>query len=239
VVYKPYDAYLYLIDFLDIFYHGDYRKLNQYISFKNYYEVFKIFDERIYKKNEDFNYVATDNYIIIKYGDRLHIIFLNEKYVLCNARTESINDLELLIGICDLYRKIYFPDVIVKMIGEEYVEITTVIPKDILDKLMMETGENLEAKTTEYFFSTMADDIDALMQYCGGVHVFVGKYGNLKVKIHIGLETNIISEGSDHELIRYRDMRYFLNFVYRLYNEFYVLWLDTSDMKFRIIQEDE
>ena len=48
-----------------------------------------------------------------------------------------------------------------------------------------ETGENLEAKTTEYFFNTLAEDIDALMQYCGGVHVFVGKYGNLKLKIHI------------------------------------------------------
>lgn len=238
VVYKPYDSYLYLIDFLDIFFHGDYRKLNQYISFKNYYEVFKIFDERIYKKQEDFHYVATDNYIIIKYGDRLHIIFLNENYVLCNARTESINDLEVLLGICDLYRKLYFPDVIVKMVEDQYVEITTIIPKDILEKLKMETGENLEAKTTEYFFSTLADDIDALTQYCGGVHVFVGKYGNLKIKVHFGLETNIKSEGTNRQFIKYRDMRLFLNFIYRLYNEFYVLWMDTSDIQFRIIHED-
>jgi len=238
VVYRPYDGYLYLIDFFDIFYHGDYRKLNKFVSFKNYYEIHKIFDERIYKKNEDFNYVATENYIIIKYGDRLHILFLNENYALCNARTEAIDSLELLLGICDLYRKLYFPDVIVKLVEDKYVEITTIIPKDILDNLKMETGENLEVKTTEYFFRTMADDIDALMEYCGGIHVFVGKYGNLKVKLHIGLETNIISEGSEHEIIRYRDMRLFLNFVYRLYNEFYILWLDTSDIKFRIIHEE-
>ena len=34
VVYRPFDSYLYLVDFLDIFFHGDYRRLNRYISKK-------------------------------------------------------------------------------------------------------------------------------------------------------------------------------------------------------------
>ena len=35
VIYKPFDAHVYLVDFLDIFFHGDYRKLNKFLSFKD------------------------------------------------------------------------------------------------------------------------------------------------------------------------------------------------------------
>jgi len=39
VIYKPNDAYLYLIDFFDVFFHGDYRKLNKFFSKEDFKET--------------------------------------------------------------------------------------------------------------------------------------------------------------------------------------------------------
>ncbi|MFW9882411.1 MAG: hypothetical protein ACFFG0_55825 [Candidatus Thorarchaeota archaeon] len=75
LIYRPFDAYLYLIDFLDVFFHGDYRKLNKFISFNKWDEVFKIFDDRIHNRNEKFEYLKIDNYLILKFEDRIHPIY--------------------------------------------------------------------------------------------------------------------------------------------------------------------
>ncbi len=61
VVYKPFDTYLYQVDFLDIFFHGDYRKLNKFISFRSWDDALKIFDYRINKQKEGFYYHHTAN----------------------------------------------------------------------------------------------------------------------------------------------------------------------------------
>ena len=68
VIYRPFDTYLYIIDFLDVYFHGDYRKLNKFITKKELKEVFKILDDRINNRDEDFQYFLSDkkNYLIIK-----------------------------------------------------------------------------------------------------------------------------------------------------------------------------
>ena len=109
VVYKPFDAYLYQVDFLDVFFHGDYRKLNKFISFRKWEETLQIFDERI-NKGDNFIYELTENYLVFKYDEKIHVMFLNENYALCNANRETITDLEILYALCEIHRRQFFPE---------------------------------------------------------------------------------------------------------------------------------
>ncbi|TFG09054.1 MAG: hypothetical protein EU539_00650 [Promethearchaeota archaeon] len=225
VVYKPFDAYLYLVDFLDIFFHGDYRKLNKFISFKNWNEALEIFDERI-KKGEEFNYYLKENHMIFKFDDRIHVIFIEEKYVLCNANRENIATLNLLSAICEFYTKLYFPEVDVRLIPKQHVEVTTVLPKDIIKKIS-ETPimEDNPSKTDHYFWNVFHDDIEGMMKYCKEIHLNVDWNNNLLIKLCFNLETNDFNEDGKRIPLRFRDLRLMLNFVHRLYNDFYVIWL--------------
>jgi len=217
VVYRPYDSYLYLVDYLDVFFHGDYRKLNKFISKKDFKDAFHIFDDRINNRDEDFQYFLTDdeNYIIVKYDDKLHVIFINEGYVLCNANREEIKSLELLKGLCSLFAKLYFPEISLKLIPSKFVEIVTYIPKDILSKISEKKPENEEKKQDNYLWNVFPNDLDALSQYCREISLYLDKKDNLVLKLHLNVEIPI----------RYKDLRLIFNIIYRLYNDFYILWV--------------
>lgn len=226
VVYRPFDAYLYLVDFLDIFFHGDYRKLNKFISFQNWSEALEIFDDRIENRNENFRYHLKGNYMIFKYDDRLHIIFIDEKYVLCNANRENIASLELLAAICEFYVKLYFPEIKVRLIKSKYVEVTSILPKDVVNKISKApvVAEN-PSKLDHYFWNVFYEDLEAMLQFCKEIHLEYDWMGNLLIKLDINVETNNFNEKGNRILLRYRDLRFLLNFIQRLYNEFYVIWL--------------
>jgi len=226
VVYRPVDAYLYLVDFLDIFFHGDYRKLNKFISFQNWSEALEIFDDRIKNQNENFRYHQKGNFLIIKYDDRLHIVFVDEKYVLCNANRENIVSIELLQAICEFYAKLYFPEIKVKLTKSNYVEITSILPKDVLNTIS-ETPAEAEnpSKLDHYFWNVFYEDLEGMLQFCKEIHLEYDWMGNLLIKLWINLETNNFNEKKYKIQLRYRDLRFLLNFIQRLYNEFYVIWL--------------
>ncbi len=226
VVYRPFDAYLYLVDFLDIFFHGDYRKLNKFISFQNWSEALEILDDRIKNRGENFRYHLKGNYLIFKYDDRLHIIFIDEKYVICNANRENIASLELLEGICKFYAKLYFPEIKVKSIKSEYVEITSILPKDVVNTIS-ETPAVAEnpSKLDHYFWNVFDEELEAMQQFCKEIHLEYDWMVNLLIKLDINLETNNFNEKRNRIQLRYRDLRFLLNFIQRLYNEFYVFWL--------------
>lgn len=225
VVYKPFDAYLYLIDFLDVFFHGDYRKLNKFISFKNWDDTFKIFDDRI-DRGEDFRYQLTGNYMIFKYGDRIHIIFINEKYALCNAHRENINSLEILFGLCELYRKFHFPEFKVKYNPSKFVEISAIVPRDVIFNISSNPNPEEDlSKLDDYFWNTFPKDLDALLEISQGISLKINQYThNLVIKLYLNLETNSYV-GVRKNSLRYRDLRLLFNFFYRLYFEFYELHL--------------
>ena len=228
IVYKPFDAYLYLVDFLDIFFHGDYRKLNKFISFKNWDDALKIFDDRIYNRDENFHYYLKNNYFIIRYDDRLHIIFIEENYVLCNARGESIASIDLLSGICEFYANLYFPDVKVKLIRSEFVEITITLPSDIINKISnAPVAQENSSKSDHYFWNVFYEDLETMTQFCQTIHLEIDYVGNLLIKLDINLVTNNYDEKQKPLPLRYRDLRFLLNFVQRLYTDFYIYWLPT------------
>ncbi|MHA1491853.1 MAG: hypothetical protein ACTSRI_19640 [Promethearchaeota archaeon] len=227
VVYRPNDVYLYLIDFLDIFFHGDYRKLNKFISFKNWDDVLKIFKDRIENRNEDFKFKQTDNFITFKYGERIHVIYINENYVLCNANRESIDNLELLKSLCELYKNIYFPDVKIKLIPSQFVELSIIMTGDVISRIKNTLPLDNDSKLDHYFWETFPNDLDALTQLCKEIHLNLDYNNNLTIKLDIGIESNNYSESEGKKInkLRFRDLNLIKNFIYRLYNEFYIIWL--------------
>jgi len=226
VVYRPYDAYLYLIDFVDVFFHGDYRKLNKFVSFKNWDEAFKIFDDRIHNRNEKFDYLLTENYLFFKFEDRIHVIFLNELYVLCNANRENIPDLELLQGVCKLYSGINFPEVKLRQRQSKHVEITVKVPYDVLNEISTEPSIKNDSKADQYFWNTFWEDLNALTQYCDEIHLQMDKNQNLEITLYLSTETSNYDEEENPVPLRFRDLRLILNFINRIYQDYFVLRVD-------------
>jgi len=228
VVYKPSDSYLYLIDFLDIFFHGDYRKLNKFISFKNWDEAFRIFDERI-KNGEKFRYHKTDNYLLIKYEDRLHIVFLEEGYALTNTNRESIVDLELIKGILELYSQISFPDFNIKLVSNKYVETKLKIPFDIVSNVTEEISqvENEHKENPDYYFwNTFPEDLFRLSEFCEKINLDMNRVKDIVLIMQIDTETKNYSDNSKRNIpLRYRDLQKIIDFIDFIYNKFYVIWI--------------
>ncbi|MDX1797937.1 MAG: hypothetical protein R3255_04755 [Candidatus Lokiarchaeia archaeon] len=225
VIYRPFDAYLYLIDFLDVFFHGDYRKLNKFISLNKLEEAYKIFEDRIHNRNEKFEYLKTENHLIFKFEDRIHIIYLNEKYVLCNANRENITSLELLNGICQLYANIYFPEINLAFMPSKHVEISLKVPYEILTNISREPLQDSSTKADEYFWNTFWEDLNALTQYCDQISLHEDINRNLEINLHISLLTNNYNEEGEKLKLRYRDLRLILNFASRIYTEYYIIWI--------------
>lgn len=217
VIYRPVDSYLYLIDFLDVFFHGDYRQLNKFLSKKDFKEIMKIFDDRINNREENFQYLLTKdkNYVIFKFDDKIHVIFINENYALCNANRDYVNNLEILKGLCDLFASLYFPEVERLLIPGDRVQIKTYFPKDVLTEISEKPPDNEDSKRDSYIWNTFANDLDALSQFSKEINLYIDKNGNLKIKLHLGLKP----------LIRYRDLRLIFNIIFRLYNDFYIIWV--------------
>lgn len=225
VVYKPNDAYLYSIDFLDVFFHGDYRKLNKFLAKKDFKEAIKIFDDRIHNRDENFQYFLSKNknFIVFKFEEKIHILFINENYSLCNANRESITNLELLQTLTELFAQLFFPEVKIKINPENNLEITTIVPGDVLKGLSKEPplNEN-ESKKDEYFWNVFPNDLDALSQYCTEIKLFFNRRNDLAIKLIL----NVNSFGNKSiPTLRYRDLRLIFNIIFRLYNDFYIIWV--------------
>ena len=225
VVYKPYDTYLYLIDFLDVFFHGDYRKLNKFISFENWDEAKKIFDDRIKNRSENFTYLLTENYFIFKFEDKIHVIFLEEKFVLCNANREKIHSLELLLGICKLYAEQFFPEINLKQRSPNNVDITVKIPYEVLTKIGDKPSTENHSKVDDYFWNTFWEDLNALTHYCDEMHLQMDKNQNLEITLSLSLLTSIYSEEGERVPLRFRDLRLILSFLTRIYTDYYIIWI--------------
>ena len=225
IIYRPYDAYLYLVDFLDVFFHGDYRKLNKFLSFKNWEEAIKIFDDRINNRNEKFTYLLTENYFFFKFEDKIHIVFFDEGYALCNANRENIVSLEMLHGLCKLYADIYFPEVNLSLLGSKHVEISVKIPYDVLTEIKSEAAEINDSKTDNYFWNTFWEDLNALSQFCDEMHLQMDKNQNLEIALSISLLSSNYSEDEKRLPLRFRDLRLILNFITRIYTDYYIIWV--------------
>ena len=130
VIYRPNDSYLYLVDFFDVYFHGDYRKLNKFFSKKDFRGANRIFDDRINNRDENFQYLLThdQNFMIFKYDEKIHVCFIAENYALCNANRENITNLELLYGLCQLFARIYFPEIKLKLNLEFLVRERLILP---------------------------------------------------------------------------------------------------------------
>ncbi|MBY9014334.1 MAG: hypothetical protein KGD68_01450 [Candidatus Lokiarchaeota archaeon] len=225
VIYKPNDTYLYLIDFFDVFFHGDYRNLNKFFSKEDFKGASKIFNDRINNRDENFRYLLTKDhkFMIFKYDEKIHVCFINENYALCNAIRENITNLKLLFGLCTLFSQIYFPEVKLNLIPDDCVEITTIIPKDTLSSISNEIPKNEDSKRDTYIWNVFPSELDALSQFCKEISIFIDGKQNLKIKLSISVKAENQKNNISSVMLRYRDLRLVFNILFRLYNDFFVL----------------
>lgn len=225
IIYKPHDAYLYLVDFLDVYFHGDYRKLNNFISSQNWDEVMKIFKIRIEDQKEKFTYYRTKNYMIFQYNEEIHMINLAQKYAICNAKNESIESIELLKGLFELFKTVYFPDVEIELTTEGFVEISIRMTSDIISTIKGSLPVDASSKLDSYFWGVFPNDLDALTQFCKEIDLDFDDNNNLIIKLDINLESNNDFDEHQKLQLRYRDLKLIENFIYRIYNDFYIVWV--------------
>ncbi len=227
VTYHPHDSYLYTIDFFDVYFHGDYRKLNKLIAFKNWEGAFKIFDERIYKRNENFKYSLTEekNYLIFLFEERIHILYINENYAICNAKREEINSLELIHGLVSFYMGLNFPDILVHYVPKEKVKISAKIPREVIRKISdappLENGSNID----KYFWKDFMEDVETLSNICGEINLNFNYIGDLEIQLNLLSSSNSYIDNNKMP-IRFRDLRLLFNFINRIYQDYYILHLE-------------
>ncbi|MHA1724031.1 MAG: hypothetical protein ACTSXH_04215 [Promethearchaeota archaeon] len=233
VIYFPHDTYLYIVDFFDVFFHGDYRKLNKLIVFKQWKDAFKIFDHRIHVEKENFKYYLTEgkNYLIFFFEDRIHVLYLNKNYALCYANREVIYSLELLYGLIYFYCSLNFPDILLRLIPDERVELIAKIPNDILIKVSNNGLNEENLKYDQYFWGEFADDIEKLSFICEEVNLIQDENGDLQIKLNI-IPTSISNDNNKRRvLIKFRDLRTIFDFVNRIYQDYYILHLEDYLVK--------
>lgn len=226
VVYKPSDSYLFLIDFLDIFFHENYRRLNKFITFKNWEEAEQLLDDAN-EEGQNISYYRTENYFIVKYEDEVHVIFLNEGYVLCNADREDIIDTELIKGILDLYSKKDFPEARVESVQNDYIKVRIKIPNDIVSSINnIEAAEDLNEESSEYYFrKEFHQDLFELSSFCSKISLNTNFYDDLIINLIIREKTHKYKENNVQVPLRYRDLKRVIEFLDKLYNRYYVIWI--------------
>jgi hypothetical protein len=177
------------VDFFDVFFHGDYRKLNKFFSKKDFKGANKIFDDRINNRDENFQYLLTDdqNFMIFKYDEKIHVCFIAKNYALCNANRENICNLELLFGLCKLFARIYFPEVKLKLNQSNSVEIKIIIPKDALLKFSKIPPIDEDSKSDNYIWNVFPGELETLSQFCKEINIYLDSKDNLAIKLHIGV----------------------------------------------------
>ncbi|MHA1803090.1 MAG: hypothetical protein ACTSU4_00990 [Promethearchaeota archaeon] len=228
VIYFPHDTYLYIVDFFDVFFHGDYRKLNKFIAFKQWDYAFEIFDHRIHVEKENFKYYLTEekNYLIFFFEDRIHVLFLNKNYALCNANREVIYSLELLHGLIYFYCSVHYPDVLLRLIPDERVELITKIPREILVKVSNNGLFEENSKYDQYFLGEFANDIEKLSFICEEINLIHDQNNNLQIKLNIIPTSPSYDNNKRRVPIKFRDLRTIFDFVNRIYQDYYVVNLE-------------
>ncbi len=217
VVYRPTDVYLFLIDFLDIFFHGDYRKLNKFLSFKSWDEAKKILDSRIEESKENFQYHLTDNYFIFKFEDKLHIFFINKNYVLINATREEIASLELLKGLCELFIRTYNLNFLVDLEPSKYISIKTVISNFIISSIDAYSNVKKDQKATgDSIWDNFPQLIDLLSIISNEIHLHFDEDFNLEIELFVKLETNV-SINFERVPLMYKDIKTMFDQFKRFY----------------------
>lgn len=233
VIYHPHDAYLYIIDFFDVFFHGDYRKLNKLITFKKWDDAFKIFNNRINNQQENFKYLLTkqEHYLIFMFEERIHVLLIDENIALCNANREEIHSLELLHGLLSYYIHLHFPDVLVKYVPKKLVEILIRIPHEVISSISQEAPGTDGSKIDKYFWDGFADDVDGLSEKCEEINLSFDFIGNLQIQLNITTSSNRYNTFYKNIPLRYRDLRIVFNFIKRIYQEYYILHLEDYLLK--------
>jgi replicative DNA helicase len=164
---------------------------------------------------------------LIKYDDKLHVIFIKEGYVICNANREEIRDLELIKGISNLNSKMSFQETSVRILDDNMVRLMVKIPHDVLTRIkndQIKEDEELD-KPDNYFWNVFHKDLQNLTEHCQKISLIMNNTQDLRIELFLNNDSNNFIDQAKRVPLRFRDLEEVLNFIDKVYNEFYVIWV--------------
>jgi len=212
-IYKPVDSYIYLLDFLAIFFPKDYRSLFKNLSFRNYEEAIEVLESFKKKMKDDFRYFLTDNYLIIEFYEKIYLSYLKEQYVCCNLRRDEIFDINLLENFI-LFLSTNYSHIIVERTPEDSILISLRVFKKKQTDLHKYFNEDIDENR-----SLFLKDIDMISDISDEIKIYFDESDNIDVKINLILKTNINHEFFGKRQINYENIQNIFEFFNHLYKE--------------------
>ena len=109
------------------------------------------------------------------------------------------------------------------------MEITVKVPYDVLNEVSPEHPIENDSKVDHYFWNTFWEDLNSLTPYCDEIHLQMDKNQNLEISLLLSTETKNYDEGENPVPLRFRDLKLILDFINRIYQDYFVLWVDKEN----------
>jgi len=203
-LYKPRDAYIFLLDFLAIFFPKHYRALFKSLSFRNYEESIDVLENFRKKNKDDFRYLLKEKHLLIEFNDNLYIVFLKELYVCCILRHEPLYDIDLLEDVI-LFLSTNIPDIVVERTRENSIDVWFRVRNS--DQAVLERYFSLKSEDLKEFNRSFEKDIGTLTEISDDVRFGIDESNNFNLKLNFKLKTNLNDQFAGKEPTKTSDIK--------------------------------
>ncbi len=215
-LYRPFDSYIFLLDFLAIFFPKHYRSLFKNLSFRKFEEAVDVLESFKKKMKKDFRYFLTDNYIIIQLYEKIYIVYLKEQYVCCLVRRDEINDINLLESLI-LYFTINYPHIVVERTLEDSIFISLKVFKGRQTDLQKYFDSSKDESNGES--PSFLKDMDNISDISNEIKFYFDESENFDIKMNVKLKTNMKHEFFGKQSINFSNIQDIFEFFNHLYKK--------------------
>lgn len=203
-LFRPLDSYIFLLDFLAIFFPKHYRALFKNLSFLNYEESIDVLESFQKQNKGKFRYLLKQKHLLIEFQGKLYIIFLKEHYVCCLLRKESIYDSDLLEDLI-VFLSYKVPHIIVERTQKNTVLLSVIVTKSEQINLEKYFVSDIEDSSENQIL--FEEDSKILTRISDEILINFDDSDNLHLKLNLKLRTNQNSEFMGKEPINIADIQ--------------------------------
>lgn len=215
-LYRPIDAYIFLLDFLAIFFPKHYRSLFKNLSFRKFEEAVDVLESFKKKMKQNFTYFLTDNYIIIQFYKKIYIAYLKEQYVCCLVRRDEINDINLLESLI-LFFSTNYPHIVVERTPDNSILISLKVFKN--NQLDLQKYFNSSNDDPNDEIPSFLKDMDNISDISHEIKFYFDESDNIDIKLDVNLKTNINHEFLGKQSINFSNIQGIFEFFNHLYKK--------------------
>ncbi len=215
-LYKPRDSYIYLLDFLAIFFPKHYRALFKSLSFRNYIESIDVL-ESFRKQNKDkFRYLLKEKHLLIEFHNKLYVVFLKEQYVCCNLKNEPLYDINLLEDVI-LFLSTEIPGIVVERTKENNIDVWFRVENS--NRVDLERYFSIKSEDLKEDDHSFGKDIGVLTDISNDVRFSFDESDDFNLKLNFKLKTNTNNQFAGKESVKVSDVKRVFNIFNHLINK--------------------